>query len=62
MKKINIEKKVTKKLDPLQKKRIKNILDLIRPNMKKIKADHLCNFENAHKVLALSAITYYIRR
>ena len=51
MKKINIEKKVTKKLDPLQKKRIKNILDLIRPNMKEIKADHLCNFENAHKSL-----------
>tara|TARA_X000001388_G_scaffold56158_1_gene41388 strand:- start:39 stop:614 length:576 start_codon:yes stop_codon:yes gene_type:complete len=55
MKKMNVEKSTVKKFNKFQKTRVENILNLIRPNMKKIKADHLCTLENAHKIMNLSS-------
>ena len=52
---MNVEKSTIKKFNKVQKARLLNILDFIRPNLKKIKADHLCTLENAHKILNLSS-------
>ena len=54
MKLVTIKKGVSKNWKSPQKKRLKNILNLIRPDLKRIKADDLCTEENAHQILMLS--------
>lgn len=49
-----IVKGIDKKFTGKQKDRVKNIINLIKPTLKKIKADHLCTLANAHKILRLS--------